>query len=661
MKKSLQLLLLLVGFMTALSSAAAIPDGYSVTPANNATVTSISKVTVSLRNCYYLDPYVNRSIKVNGEQIAVSQKATNSGGTIEMTLATPVDQSGTYTIEVPARMFTIDMWGEEDNPAMSWTVIVDNPDKPIKPDIPDVVVVADPAAESTVAELTQVKLTFQGADAVAVAAQQTLSPSVSYNGLPAQASLTFSAPEGNSITLSAAEPFTESGSYTVTIPAGVLTLSAGSESFEAPEVKLNYTLKAPLKVGDFFTVDKIRYQILSLEPATAALTFPDFKAGGSEDDYAHLTTIDTSVAYEGVDYAVTEIGDLALSEVKGLTDFAVPEGITRIGEGAFWDSSVETVVIPASVTEIGESAFEGCQSLTAFTLPATVAKIGSDMFYGCVALRSISLPEGMTEIPESFLQGCGALTEVTIPSTVTKIGKMAMSECALLADVTLPDALTAIDGFAFAYTPELRDLPLPETVTTLGNGVFYNSGLLQAALPEAITVIPDGTFQCCADLISFTTSNNVTEIEKDAFYWCFALQSFTFGEKVATIGENAFLKDDALTEVVCLNPTPAAGAVFSQTVYDNARLTVPAAALEAYKAADGWKEFKNIVPDKEDGISAVEADELYSLQGNSITLLSGGTVVDTTGRILHQGSGSATLAPGIYIVSTPKGSMKIKL
>lgn len=345
MKQYLSIYFAAAATLGTLSAQAAIPSGYTVTPGNNATVTTIQKITVAKSGSFYHDPYINRSITVNGEQIAVTQKAINGDKAVEMTLATPIEQSGTYEIEVPARMFTWDMMGDEDNPAMSWTVIVDNPDKPIVPDLPDIEVVADPASGETLPQLQSVTITFEGADAVALAGQTELAPSLSFNGLPAEAVISFGAPEGAAIEMSLETPLTESGSYTFTIPAGVLELTSGTQTFEAPEVKLNYTVKAPLQVGDFFTVDKIRYKILSLEPPTASLTFPDFKAGGSEDDYADLTTVPVSVSYEDVDYAVTEIGDLALSEVKGLGDFIVPEGITRIGTGAFWESTIRTISI----------------------------------------------------------------------------------------------------------------------------------------------------------------------------------------------------------------------------------------------------------------------------------------------------------------------------
>lgn len=184
MKKTL--LYLTLSTCTLLPAYAAIPDGgWSVTPKNGSTVDKITEITVSKTNEHYMDPYINRSVKINGEAISVTQKVTNNGGTVVMTLASPVEKSGTYEIVVPSRMFTYgySMWGdEEDNPEMSWTVTVDNPDQPIGPVIPDIEVTADPESGSTVKLLESVTVKFGGAASATVAADASVSASVTSLG-----------------------------------------------------------------------------------------------------------------------------------------------------------------------------------------------------------------------------------------------------------------------------------------------------------------------------------------------------------------------------------------------------------------------------------------------------------------------------------------------
>ena len=66
----------------------------------------------------------------------------------------------------------------------------------------------------------------------------------------------------------------------------------------------------------------------------------------------------------------TTIKDYEFFNNKQLTEYAIPDGVTEIGWGAFWDCTrLTSVVIPDSVTEIRTSAFWGCTSLKSVTIP----------------------------------------------------------------------------------------------------------------------------------------------------------------------------------------------------------------------------------------------------------------------------------------------------
>lgn len=593
--------------------SAAIPSGYTLTPGNNATVEKIETITLTKSNEYYLETYVNRNIMVNGEAVPIDQKANPAGTMITMTLKTPVTKSGTYNLVIPKGNFTYG-YSEIDNPEISWTVNVDNPDQP---DIPsEVSFTLNPQSGATLGSLDKVTIDFTGATAVSVN-PDVAGSKVTLNGKEQETTLSYAKGSSDSqIVVSLSTSVATSGSCTMTLPEGLFSVTLGGEVKTSPEIKATYTLDAPLGVGEKFYDGKIRYIVLSTNPPQVAVTWPD-----NEADYARLSTIPLKAAYNGINYDVTEIGRLAFSEVKGISNFTVPEGITKIDYGAFWDSSLQSISIPSSVTELSESAFESCESLLTLTIPATVKTIGESLLYGCVSLTSLSLPEGMTEIPGYFMQGCAMMSRLDLPQSITKIGEFAFAECEILTDIVLPPNLTTLDRFCFGYCINLTKLEVPETVTEIGHGVFYQAGLTEASLPDNFTVLPDGMYQCCASLPSFVIGNKVEEIEQEAFYWCFALKEITFGEKVAKIGSKAFYGDTAIEKVVCLNPQPAAGAVFEDAVYNTATLIVPEGSIEAYRKAEGWKNFNNIqqAAGVESGIITDEAEvKYYNLQGVEI-------------------------------------------
>lgn len=71
----------------------------------------------------------------------------------------------------------------------------------------------------------------------------------------------------------------------------------------------------------------------------------------------------------------------------------IPFGITTIGEYAFVDSEIESVIIPNSVTNIEECAFLGCQSLKTVEVPESVSKLGESAFAYCKNLQKAKLPQ----------------------------------------------------------------------------------------------------------------------------------------------------------------------------------------------------------------------------------------------------------------------------
>ena len=601
--------------------SAAIPSGYTLSPGNNETVTKIETITLTKSNEYYLDAYVNRNIIVNGEVIPLDQEANLAGTKITMNLKTPVTKNGTYNLVIPAGNFTYG-YPEIDNPEISWTVIVFNPDQQEE----ELSYTVSPEGGSTVKSVETVSIDFTGASAV------TFNPdvegsNVKFGGKDYDTVLSFLKGESaSSVNVILSNPIQNNGNCTLLLAEGLFTVTIDGEQKASPEIKISYNVDAPLGIGDSFMAGKLKYKITSLSPAEVAVTWTS-----NEADYNGISTVPTSVENDGVTYAVTSIGELAFSFVMGLKNFVVPEGIVSIEKWAFTESSLETIQLPSSLKRLGMGVFDVCESLTEITFPDSVEEMEEDMLSGCVKLQKVVLPKNITKIPDNFMAGCISVPSVTIPETVTEIGEFAFSECEILTGLELPENIRTLKQYCFSSTINITELDIPETVDEIGKGLFYRGGLLKASLPDNYSVLPNAIFAACTGIESFVVGNKIEEIEDMAFYWCFGLKEITLGEKLAKIGARVFDGDDKLEKVICLNPVPASGASFEETVYQNASLYVPTGSIDAYRNAEGWKNFRSIQETSgiESAISDMEsaAPEYFNLQGVRISQPEKGALV----------------------------------
>lgn len=85
--------------------------------------------------------------------------------------------------------------------------------------------------------------------------------------------------------------------------------------------------------------------------------------------------------------------------LAGLTEYTIPNSVTKIGDRAFcYCKSLTSVTIPNSVTEIGDRAFIGCSSLqTIICKPTTPPILGLGAFHDVHSNATIIFPEGCKE------------------------------------------------------------------------------------------------------------------------------------------------------------------------------------------------------------------------------------------------------------------------
>jgi hypothetical protein len=279
----------------------------------------------------------------------------------------------------------------------------------------------------------------------------------------------------------------------------------------------------------------------------------------AQDDYVYTTNADgvtlTITVYNGPGGDVTipatnnglqvvNIAEKAFEET-GLTSVTIPDGITNIGNWAFFScDTLTSATIPGSVTAIGDSAFDNCTSLTSVTMTNGVLSIGEWAFSDCVVLTSMTIPDTVTSIGDGAFFECYALTNGTIPAGVTNIGVNAFYNCTSLSDLMIPASVSSIGTQSFESCSGLTNLTIAEGVTNIGYAAFYLcTGLTSVTLPDSLATINPEAFEACVSLVNLTFPAGVSNIGDNAFSDCSALVNVYFMGNAPTVGSPVFLFD----------------------------------------------------------------------------------------------------------------------
>jgi len=304
--------------------------------------------------------------------------------------------------------------------------------------------------------------------------------------------------------------------------SGVVTgVSAGTATITVTTVDGGFTDTCTVTVGCF-----------TFDSSTNTITDYDVTCGGLD------VVIPSAIG--GV--AVVNIGDSAFKE-KVLNSVIIPDSVITIGDSAFRINKLTSVTIGNSVTTIGWCAFQ-YNKLTSVTIPDSVTSIG-DFAFGSNKLTLVTIGNSVTSIGKGAFAN-NDLTLVTIPDSVTTIGDSAFDNN-LLTLVTIPDSVTTIGYRAFASN-DLTLVTIGNSVTSIGKGAFAFNDLTLVTIPDSVTSIGDIAF-AANDLILVTIGNSVTSIGDYAFYQN-QLTSVTIPDSVTSIGDGVFADNDLISVTI---------------------------------------------------------------------------------------------------------------
>jgi hypothetical protein len=232
--------------------------------------------------------------------------------------------------------------------------------------------------------------------------------------------------------------------------------------------------------------------------------------------------------YSSVDGVLFDKSQATLLQYPGgkAGSYAIADGVTSIGEGAFGEcAGLTSVTIANSVTNLGNGAFENCTNLAGVYFEGNAPTCDASAFRGDSA--AVYWAAGTTGWGQTFAGLAAFLWDppsqtvyTTTNGTITITGYIGPG-----GSVTIPGM---IDG-------------LP--VASIGVYAFGNSGLTNVTIPNGVTSIGEVAFASCDRLTSVTIPGSVSSIGAGAFENCTNLTGVYFEGNAPAVDWSAFIFD----------------------------------------------------------------------------------------------------------------------
>lgn len=176
-------------------------------------------------------------------------------------------------------------------------------------------------------------------------------------------------------------------------------------------------------------------------------------------------------AVDGVLYWHQEDGDMVSCYPQGKTDqsYTIPDGITKIGVAAIYDTKLEEIKFPSTLEAIERHGVSYNEKLDKIDLSGTkVSSMGDMTAAYCIDLTEVIFPETLYDIGGAAFAGCKRLNEVELPENLVTIGQNAFAATGLDV-VTIPASVIEIGYCAFGYDENLEPMDSFTIIGTTGS------------------------------------------------------------------------------------------------------------------------------------------------------------------------------------------------
>ena len=273
-----------------------------------------------------------------------------------------------------------------------------------------------------------------------------------------------------------------------------------------------------------------------------------------------------------LDEEVTSVGHTAFAGCAKLKSLTVKNAALTLGNQAFYQTAIETVMAPAAV--IGTLPTAACTKLV-----ITSGSVTADTLKDTSAITDLTLQSGVTSVASGALSGLAELKTAMVP--VKYVGELpkaklqslnmthggmleggALAGASALTEIRFGLALTAIGENAFADATALKAVHYSGSVADWAKISFANATanplcraqslyIDNAVVIEALglTTVSNYAFAGYRTLAQVTFGEGLSKIGAGAFTGCTSLMMVSLPAALHEIGEGAFAGCTGVTEI----------------------------------------------------------------------------------------------------------------
>ncbi|MBP5799889.1 MAG: leucine-rich repeat protein [Prevotella sp.] len=230
-----------------------------------------------------------------------------------------------------------------------------------------------------------------------------------------------------------------------------------------------------------------------------------------------------------------------------------------------------------------------------------------------------------------------AVTRMISPFESESGGGGAFQECAITG-ITLPDAITLLPDHTFQGCTNLSSVKLPVNIIKIDSYAFQGcSSLVSINLPDGINEFGTGVFNDCSALKTVNIPAGVS-ILSDELFLNTAIESIEIPAAITIIGAYA-LANNSLTRVI-MNSRDVRTLTYDVTSFGDvakANLEVPAGGKVVYQEYYPWMDFKTISEYGEDTGEKLVPDQHHVIIDGIRYLLKDGKAIVSIQPITLEG------------------------